>query len=65
MLERLYALDWWLSGRCFICERRAIVHTPRQWRVCNKTPLPIIVTERGMAYAAVAEAEEATAEAAH
>ena len=53
-------------GRCWAqgCGRLNVLHTPRQLGVCDHTPMAIEITERGMAYAVVCEAEELTAKAA-
>jgi hypothetical protein len=47
--ERIGVLCWRIFGRCFVCDRRVLLHTRRQWHECNNTPLPIaaIRTEEG------------------
>jgi hypothetical protein len=68
---RLFDAYCWLwlrltGSRCFAqgCGRLLLLHTPRQWDRCYDTPLAIVLTEKGMAAAVIAEAEEVTAEAA-
>jgi hypothetical protein len=38
--------------RCYICQRLYLVHFIAPWRLyrCNRTPMPIEITERGWAY---------------
>jgi hypothetical protein len=46
------ALDWpryRLFSRCFACGRLMVLHTPWALYVCERTPLPIRITEQGMA----------------
>ena len=53
-------LPWWLLGvidwpgyrlfgRCIACGRLLVLHTPWALFVCERTPLPIEITEQGMA----------------
>jgi hypothetical protein len=45
-------LDWpgyRLFGRCLVCGRPMVLHTPWALYVCERTPLPIEITEAGMA----------------
>jgi hypothetical protein len=45
-------IDWpkyRLFGRCFVCGRLVVLHTPWALFVCERTPLPIEITEKGMA----------------
>jgi hypothetical protein len=53
-------LPWWLLGlidwpayrlfgRCMVCGRLLVLHTPWALFVCERTPLPIEITEQGMA----------------
>jgi hypothetical protein len=68
----LAAYDWpgyrlfgqcWAQG-CPVPGRLQILHGPRRLRRCETTPMAIVITERGLARAVVAEAEEVTAQAA-
>jgi hypothetical protein len=53
-MERLVGAWQWAvlyvtGSRCFVCGRRYRWHTPWDiWR-CNRTPLPIEITEQGWA----------------
>jgi hypothetical protein len=38
-----------LFGRCFACGRLVVLHTPWALYVCERTPLPIEITDAGMA----------------
>jgi hypothetical protein len=49
-----------LLGRCFVCDRLMILHTPWALYICERTPLPITITEKGMAELVVKEAERLT-----
>jgi hypothetical protein len=45
-------LDWpgyRLFGRCIPCGRLMVLHTPWALYVCERTSLPIEITEQGMA----------------
>jgi hypothetical protein len=53
-------LPWWvlgvidwpryrLFGRCWPCGRLMILHTPWALFVCERVPMPIEITEQGMA----------------
>jgi hypothetical protein len=45
-------IDWpgyRLIGRCWPCGRLVVLHTPWALFVCERTPLPIEITEQGMA----------------
>ena len=35
--------------RCWICQRPRALHTPAQRRRCEDTPLPIVLTAKGLA----------------
>jgi hypothetical protein len=59
-------LPWWLIGlidwpryrllgRCMVCGRLVVLHTPWALFVCERTPLPIEITAKG--YARLGEAE--------
>jgi hypothetical protein len=65
LLDLLTAARFRVFGRCFVCDRLMAKHTPWALYICERTPLPIRITEKGMAYAVVAEAEHLTAEAAN
>jgi hypothetical protein len=55
-------LDWpryRLCNRCFACGRLMVAHTPWALYICERTPLPIRITEQGMARIAEAEARAA------
>jgi hypothetical protein len=43
MLDLYHSLRYRLSGRCWACHRRVILHTPRRWRVCVNTPAAILL----------------------
>ncbi len=48
----LGVIDWpgyRLFGRCMVCGRLVVLHTPWALFVCERTPLPIEITEQGMA----------------
>jgi hypothetical protein len=45
--DLLYAVQFRLFGRCFICDRLMALHTPRRLDRCETTPLPIALTARG------------------
>ena len=53
--RRLTIAGWWLrrrltGGRCLACKGLLVAHTPwRSWR-CNRTPLPLRITEQGQAW---------------
>jgi hypothetical protein len=53
-----------LFGRCFACGRLVILHSPWALYICERTPLPIKITERGMARLVVEEAGRLTGDAA-
>jgi hypothetical protein len=53
-------LPWWVLGvidwpryrlfsRCFVCGRLMALHTPWALFVCERTPMPIEITEKGNA----------------
>lgn len=53
-------LPWWvlglidwpgyrLFGRCWPCGRLMVLHTPWALYVCERTPMPIDITEKGHA----------------
>jgi hypothetical protein len=45
-------IDWpkyRLLGRCFVCGRLVILHSPWALFVCERTPVPIEITEKGEA----------------
>jgi hypothetical protein len=45
-------LDWpryRLFSRCLVCGRPMVLHTPWALYVCERTSLPIEITEQGMA----------------
>jgi hypothetical protein len=47
----LGVIDWpWyrLFGRCSVCGRRIVLHTPWALYVCERTPLPIELAEQGL-----------------
>jgi len=57
-------LPWWLLGvidwpryrllgRCLVCGRLVVLHTPWVLYICERTPLPIEITDKG--YARLAE----------
>jgi hypothetical protein len=44
-------IDWpayRLFGRCLPCDRLMVLHSPWALYVCERTPLPIQITEQGM-----------------
>jgi hypothetical protein len=48
----LGVIDWpryRLASRCIPCGRLMVLHTPWALYVCERTPLPIRITEQGMA----------------
>jgi hypothetical protein len=45
-------LDWpryRVFSRCLVCGRPMVLHTPWALYVCERTPLPIEITEQGRA----------------
>jgi hypothetical protein len=59
-------LPWWvigvidwpgyrLLGRCVVCGRLVVLHTPWALYVCERTPLPIEITDKGLALLADSE----------
>jgi hypothetical protein len=51
-------LPWWvlgvidwpkyrLLGRCIVCGRSVVLHTPWALFVCERTPMPIEITDKG------------------
>jgi hypothetical protein len=48
---RLFALWCWpgyrLFGRCLACDQWVILHSPWALYICERTPLPIEITEQG------------------
>lgn len=57
MLAKLIGAWWWLvlratGQRCWVCRRLFLLHAPWQTRWCNRTPLPIELTDKGRALAA-------------
>jgi hypothetical protein len=59
-------LPWWvlgvidwpgyrLLGRCMACGRLVVLHTPWALYVCERTPLPIEITDKGLALLADSE----------
>ena len=55
--DRFDSIRYRLLGRCMVCGRRVVLHTPWALYVCERTPLPIHITELG--YARLAESEPA------
>ena len=56
ILTGLEAVYWWfhnrLTGlRCMVCNRLFLFHLPWQSYRCNRAPLPITITDAGMALA--------------
>jgi hypothetical protein len=54
----LGVIDWpgyRLFGRCIACGRLLVLHTPWALYVCERTSLPIEITEQGMARLAESE----------
>jgi hypothetical protein len=55
--KHLVGAGWWLrlrltGQRCIVCGGLLVLHTPwRKWR-CNRTPLPVQITEQGLAWLA-------------
>jgi hypothetical protein len=41
----MHALAYRLVGRCWACHRLVVLHTPRQLRHCEGTPLAIVLTD--------------------
>jgi hypothetical protein len=41
----MHALAYRLAGRCWACHRLVVLHTPRQLRRCEGTPLAIVLPE--------------------
>jgi hypothetical protein len=48
-LDFLHGLWFRITGRCFVCDRLMLLHTPWALYICERTPLPIEITEQGMA----------------
>jgi hypothetical protein len=36
-----------IIGRCFVCNRWMALHSPWALYICERTPLPIQITEKG------------------
>jgi hypothetical protein len=49
LLDLLRGLWFRVAGRCFVCDRLMVLHTPWALYICERTPLPIQITEEGMA----------------
>lgn len=47
MLDFLGGLWFRITGRCFVCNRWMALHTPWALYICERTPLPIEITEKG------------------
>jgi hypothetical protein len=47
-----------ILGRCFVCGRLMIVHSPWAKYLCERTPLPIEITDKGRQLAAELEAAQ-------
>lgn len=61
----LGVIDWpryRLLGRCIPCGRLIVLHTPWALFVCERTPLPIEITDSGMAHLGAAELTAASHE---
>lgn len=50
-------INYRILGRCFVCGRLMIVHSPWAKYLCERMPLPITITDQGRAL--LAELEEA------
>jgi hypothetical protein len=64
---------WWVLGiidwpkyrlfsRCFVCGRLVVLHTPWALFVCERTPLPLEITDKGYALLEQLEQEAALAD---
>jgi hypothetical protein len=59
-ISLLHWLAFHLTGRCFVCGRLMLLHTPWQEDCCNRQPLPITLTEQGWLRAMEADATKPT-----
>jgi hypothetical protein len=47
LLDLFRGLWFRLFGRCFVCDRLMALHTPWARYICERTPLPIEITDQG------------------
>jgi hypothetical protein len=47
LLDLLRGLWFRAFGRCFVCDRLMALHSPWARCICERTPLPIEITEKG------------------
>jgi hypothetical protein len=47
MHDRLLGAWFKLTGRCVVCDRWALLHTPSASRACNDTPIRIVLLDQG------------------
>jgi hypothetical protein len=39
-----------ITGRCIVCDRLMVKHSPWALYICERTPLPIEITDQGRAW---------------
>jgi hypothetical protein len=47
LLDLFRGLWFRVFGRCFVCDRLMALHTPWALYICERTPLPIEITDQG------------------
>jgi hypothetical protein len=47
LLDLFRGLRFRVFGRCFVCDRLMALHSPWALYICERTPLPIEITEKG------------------
>jgi hypothetical protein len=49
LYDFFHGLWFRITGRCFVCDRLMVLHTPWGLAFCERTPLPIEITPKGWA----------------
>jgi hypothetical protein len=47
LLDLFRGLRYRAFGRCFVCDRLMALHSPWARYICERTPLPIEITDKG------------------
>jgi hypothetical protein len=47
LLDLFRGLWFRAFGRCFVCDRLMALHSPWALYICERTPLPVEVTDKG------------------
>ena len=47
LVDLLRGLWFRIVGRCFVCGRLMVLHSPWARYICERVPLPIEITEQG------------------